>query len=697
MKRFALPSMSSLRAHRAAFRSAHIAQPLLLPAISALALLGCGGGGDSGSAQTPVFPGVALTKPCLQSTGVGTVVVGSGLPGDPAIPEPQSGYKLGKKTVTSASFMVVTANPLATQAGCDVLADGGTAVDAAIAVQAVLGLVEPQSSGLGGGAFMLHYNAATKVVQSYDGRETAPAAATEDYLRYISATNKTNPLPDLGVPGATGLFLSTKASGRSIGTPGAVRMLELAYQDNGSKPWAGLFQPAIKLANDGFAISGRMAAAISGARTDLLRDKDAAAYFLNPDYSVRALGTTIRNPDYATTLGAIATGGANAFYTGPIAQAIVDKIKVTSGGVTSTVAITPGLTELSDLANYKAIRRTPVCGNYRNTVVCGMGPPSSGGIAVAQTLGILDNFDMAARDMVPTLINAEGGKPSVMGVHLVSEAQRLAYADRNKYVADTDFVALPGAGVASMLDRTYLKNRAGLISTTKSMGVATAGVFANPVAQGSSATEGKGTTHMSIVDRFGNVVVMTTTIESGMGSFHFTRGFLLNNQLTDFSFDPSDANGPIANRVAPVKRPRSSMAPTIVFNRAADGTRGDFLMATGSPGGAAIIQFVVKTVVSAVDWKLDAQQATSMVNFGAANSATTGVGGEHPSIDVSNNGLTDPLLVGLRSLGHTVSFAAQSSGVGSIIQVLPANAMAPVLAGGADPRREGIALGDATP
>ena len=202
---------------------------------------------------------------------------------------------------------------------------------------------------------------------------------------------------------------------------------------------------------------------------------------------------------------------------------------------------------------------------------------------------------------------------------------------------------------------------------------------------------------MSIVDRFGNVVVMTTTIESGMGSFHFTRGFLLNNQLTDFSFDPSDANGPIANRVAPAKRPRSSMAPTIVFNRAADGTRGDFLMATGSPGGAAIIQFVVKTVVSAVDWKLDAQQATSMVNFGAANSATTGVGGEHPSIDVSNNGLADPLLVGLRSLGHTVSFAAQSSGVGTIIQVLPTNAMAPVLAGGADPRREGIALGDAMP
>ena len=684
-----------------------------IPAIAVLALLGCGGGnnnslGDlttfglisnSAGTQTVTVPVVIAPKPCLQSTGSGTatVVVGSGLPGDPAIPEPQSGYKLGKKAVTAGTFMVVTANPLATQAGCDVLAAGGSAVDAAVAVQAVLGLVEPQSSGLGGGAFMLHYNAATKVVQSYDGRETAPAAATEDYLRYISSSDKTNPLPDLGVAGATGQFLNTKASGRSIGTPGAVRMLELAYQDNGSKPWAGLFQPAIKLATDGFAISGRMASAISGARLDLLRDKEAAAYFLNADYSAKALGTTIKNPDYAATLNAIATSGASALYTGPIAQAIVDKIKVTTGGVTSTVTITPGLTEMSDLANYKAIRRTPVCGNYRSTVVCGMGPPSSGGIAVAQTLGILDNFDMGGKDMLPTLINAEGGKPSVMGVHLVSEAQRLAYADRNKYVADTDFVALPGAGVSSMLDKTYLKARAGLISTTKSMGVTTAGVFATAQAQGSSATEGNGTTHLSIVDKQGNVVVMTTTIESGMGSFHFTRGFLLNNQLTDFSFDPSDASGPIANRVAPLKRPRSSMAPTIVFNRNADGTRGDFLMATGSPGGSAIIQFVVKTVVSAIDWKLDAQQATSMVNFGAANSATTGVGGEHPSIDVSNSGLNDPLLVGLRGLGHTVSFAAQSSGVSTIIKTLPADAKNPVLVGGADPRREGIALGDALP
>jgi gamma-glutamyltranspeptidase/glutathione hydrolase len=404
----------------------------------------------------------------------------------------------------------------------------------------------------------------------------------------------------------------------------------------------------------------------------------------------------IKNPDYAQTLSSIAKGGANAFYTGPIAQSIVNKIKVTSSGGANPVAITPGLTELSDLANYKAIKREPVCTTYRNYWVCGMGPPSSGGIAVAQSLGILENFDLSASQYLPTLVNAEGGKPSVAAVHLISESQRLAYADRNKYVADTDFVPLPGNGVSSMVAKDYLKTRAALISSTKSMGTAQAGVF--PAAQallGSSAAEGNGTTHMSIVDKYGNALVMTTTIESGMGSYHFTRGFLLNNQLTDFSFEPSDASGLIANRIGPLKRPRSSMAPTLVFAKAADGSRGDFVMATGSPGGASIIQFVVKTVVSALDWKLDAQQATSMVNFGAANSATTGVGGEHPSIDVTNSGLNDPLLVGLRSLGHTVSFSAQSSGVSTIIRAPAAwNAGLPTLWGGADPRREGIALGD---
>ncbi len=629
-------------------------------------------------------------KACLQNSNNTGVSVGSGLPGDPAIPEKSSGYKLGNKVVTSATYMAVTANPHATQAGCEVLSAGGTAADAAVAIQTVLGLVEPQSSGLGGGAFTLYYKASTKQVLSYDGRETAPAAATENYLRHISDTNQTNPLPTL-----SSSFSSTKASGRSIGTPGVVKMLELIHQDHGQKPWDMLFEPAIQLATNGFGISGRMADAIAGAKNDLLRDPDATAYFLNADSSPKALGTLIKNPDYAQTLSSIAKGGANAFYTGPIAQSIVNKIKVTSSGGANPVAITPGLTELSDLANYKAIKREPVCTTYRNYWVCGMGPPSSGGIAVAQSLGILENFDLSASQYLPTVVNSEGGKPSVAAVHLISESQRLAYADRNKYVADTDFVPLPGNGVSSMVAKDYLKTRAALISTTKSMGTAQAGVFSTATALGSSAAEGNGTTHMSIVDKHGNALVMTTTIESGMGSYHFTRGFLLNNQLTDFSFEPSDASGLIANRIGPLKRPRSSMAPTLVLTKATDGSRGDFVMATGSPGGASIIQFVVKTVVSALDWKLDAQQATSMVNFGAANSSTTGVGGEHPSIDLTNSGLNDPLLVGLRSLGHTVSYSAQSSGVSTIIRA-PAswNAGLPTLWGGADPRREGIALGD---
>jgi gamma-glutamyltranspeptidase/glutathione hydrolase len=655
----------------------HRLQSVILLSATALILSACGGSN-------------AELKACLQNTSTGGVSVGSGLPGDPAIPEKSSGYKLGNKVVSSATYMAVTANPRATQAGCEVLNAGGTAADAAVAIQTVLGLVEPQSSGLGGGAFTLYYKASTKQVLSYDGRETAPAAATENYLRHISDTNQTNPLPAL-----SSSFASTKASGRSIGTPGAVKMLELIHQDHGQKPWDTLFDPAIQLASNGFGISGRMADAIAGAKNDLLRDPDAAAYFLNADASPKALGTIIKNPDYAQTLSAIAKGGANAFYTGPIAQSIVNKIKVTSSGGANPVAITPGLTELSDLANYKAIKREPVCTTYRNYWVCGMGPPSSGGIAVAQSLGILENFDLSASQYLPTLVNSEGGKPSVAAVHVISESQRLAYADRNKYVADTDFVPLPGNGVSSMVAKDYLKTRAALISTTKSMGTAQAGVFPAAQALGSSAAEGKGTTHMSIVDKYGNALVMTTTIESGMGSYHFTRGFLLNNQLTDFSFDPSDASGLIANRIGPLKRPRSSMAPTLVFAKAADGSRGDFVMATGSPGGATIIQFVVKTVVSALDWKLDAQQATSMVNFGAANSATTGVGGEHPSIDVTNSGLNDPLLVGLRSLGHTVSYSAQSSGVSTIIRAPAAwNAGLPALWGGADPRREGIALGD---
>lgn len=639
-----------------------------LAAVAGAALLaGCGGSDD------------VEDMGCAVTTTSGSVVVGSGLPGDPAAPEPSSGYKLGKKVVSASKYMVVTANPLASKAGCDVLKAGGNAVDAAVAVQMVLGLVEPQSSGLGGGAFMLHYDAASKKVESYDGRETAPAAATENYLRWIDdTTTRTTPLP------------SARASGRSIGTPGAVRMLALAHADHGVMAWKGLFDPAIKLANDGFPISGRMADAIAGARTNFLRDAEATAAYLNADGTAKALGSTFKLPAYATTLSAIANGGADALYTGSIAQAIVAKIgvAVAADGVT---AITPGKTTLADLAGYQAKKREPVCTTYRTYWVCGMGPPSSGGITVASTLGVLENFYLG--NLGPTALDIEGGKPTVMGVHLVSEANRLAYADRDKYIADTDFVSLPGGSWDAMLDKNYLRSRAGLVSFSRSMGTAQPGdLGAVPLGLGQGGIEA-GTTHMTIVDAKGNMLVMTTTVESGFGSYHMTNGFILNNQLTDFSSAPTDGAGlPVANRIQAGKRPRSSMAPTLVFTKAADGSRGDLLMGTGSPGGSTIIQYVTKTLVGVLDWGLDAQQATSMVDFGAANSATTNVGGEHPNVNTANGGNDDLLIVGLRALGHTVTGAAQSSGISTVVRITGSDGR-PAWAGGADPRREGLVLG----
>lgn len=646
---------------------------LSAPATAAVLALGaCGGSSDLEAPQ-------ALSTACqvLQSDG-SSVTVGSGNPGDPAAPELASGYRTGKTTVHAHSFMVTSATPLASKAGCEILAKGGSAVDAAVAVQAVLGLVEPQSSGLGGGSFMLHYNAATRTVQTYDGRETAPATASENYLRYVDDTSdRTTPKP------------SARASGRSIGTPGAVRMLELAHSEHGKLAWKDLFGNAVTLASDGFLIPRRMGDAIAGAGSNLKRDAEAAAYFFNADGTPKAAGDKLTNPAYAETLKAIAAGGANAFYTGAIAQAIVDKIGQTTGADGSV--ITPGKTTLADLAGYQAKKRDAACIDYRSWRVCGMPPPSSGGLAVAQSLGILENFNLGLYPI--TGLNVEGGKPAVMGVHLVSEAERLAYADRDVYVADTDFVPLPGGSTAAMLDKTYLRSRADLISLSRSMGTATAGTFATSTPLGVDRTPEAGTTHFSIVDMQGNVVSMTTTVEAGMGSYHFAKGFILNNQLTDFSAAPTDSAGkPIANRVAGGKRPRSSMAPTLVFKRNADGSTGDFLMATGSPGGATIIQYVVKTLVGTLDWGLDAQQSTNLIDFGASNSATTTLGGEHPNLDITNSGANDALITGLRAMGHTISTASQSSGIGSIVRVSFNNR--PAWAGSTDPRREGLVLGD---
>ena len=646
-------------------------RPTLAPALAALLALGaCGGGSDA-----PVVPDTS----CQAITSDGSsVVVGSDLPGDPALPEAASGYRTGLKAVYARKFMVTTSNAFASAAGCKVLQKGGTAADAAVAVQAVLGLTVPEATGLGSGGFILYYDAKAKTVQAYDGRESAPAAATENYLRWIDdATDQTTPKP------------SARASGRSIGTIGVPRLIETLQKDHGKLVWRDLFGDAIALSTNGFKIGGRLAAAIASNATSLKRDAEATAYFFNADGTPKAVGTVLANPAYAAALTALAENGADAIYTGTIGQDIIAKIQTTSAADGSPM--TPGKTTLADLAAYQAKVRVPVCTTYRNAYwVCGMPPPTSGGITVASALGILENFDLA--QYKPTAIDLEGGKPTVIGVHLISEAERLAYADRDKYVADTDFVQLPGNTWDTLLNKPYLQSRAGLISLTASMHTAVAGNL-GPIPLGIDNTVEHGTNQFTIVDGDGSVLTATTTVESSMGSFHMTHGFLLNNQLTDFSAQPTDANGNlIANRVAPGKRPRSSMAPTLVFKVAADGTQGDFVMATGSPGGGTIPQYVLKTLVGALDWGLDAQQSSNLVDFGASNSPNTTVGGEHPNVDTSNGGNNDPLITGLRALGHTVSTGSQSSGVNTIMRAQVGGA--PVWAGGTDPRREGLVLGD---
>ncbi|MEV0464612.1 gamma-glutamyltransferase family protein [Nocardia tengchongensis] len=589
-------------------------------------------------------------------------------------PEVATGYRTGMTPVRTGGFAVSTANPVATEAACRVLRDGGTAADALIVAQTVLNLVEPQATGIGGGAFLMYYDAAAKTVDAYDGRETAPRAATEDYLRYISATDHTVPQPN------------ARASGRSIGVPGVLRMLEVAHDEHGKQPWRDLFTPAVNLADQGFKISPRMATQIAASKADLARDDGAHAYFLESDGSPKTAGTTLVNPAFAKTLSAIAADGANAFYTGAIAADIVDTTATASGGRT------PGQLALADLQSYQAKKRTAVCSPYRSHEICGMPNPSSGGITVEAALGILANFDLAA--MKPSDISGDGatardgGKPTAAAVHLIAEAERLAYADRDKYIADSDFVPLPGNSPQTLLDPNYLKQRAALIDPGKSLGTAKPGDF-GPVPLGTAAQQPEhGTSHISIVDKYGNAASMTTTVESAFGSFHFVDGFILNNQLTDFSAEPADKDGvPVANRLDPGKRPRSSMAPTLVFDRNSDGTRGALSHVTGSPGGAVIIQFVVKTLVAMLDWGLNPQQAVSMIDFGAANTPVTNVGGEHPAVNATDNGDHDPLVQQLRQSGDQVSVAAQSSGLSALVRDGDG------WIGGADPRREGAVLG----
>mgnify|MGYP001058852622 CR=1 FL=1 len=561
-------------------------------------------------------------------------------------PEIATGYaeKAGK---SAQKFMVAAANPLATQAGYQILRQGGAAIDAAIATQLVLTLVEPQSSGIGGGSFLLYSDG--KRVQSYDGRETAPAAADEHLFQDKDGKPVSR---ETGVVG-----------GRSVGAPGVLRMLELAHRQHGRLPWKTLFAPAIKLADDGFAVSPRLNALLKWDKY-LARDPVARAYFFDDAGQPRPVGYILKNPELARTLREIADGGADAFYKGRIARDIVAKV---SGHPTN-----PGKLTTADIAGYQAKERAPICSDYKAWTVCGAPPPSSGGIAIAQMLGILEVKDISPYKPVNGQLTADG-------IHLFSEAGRLAYADRNRYVADTDFVPLPGKGVSALLDKRYLAKRAALIGD-QSMGRASYGTpDTMAVAWGAdTAIDKPSTSHLVAVDAFGGGLSMTTSVEDAFGSRQMVDGFMLNNQLTDFSFDSQDENGPIANRVQAGKRPRSAMSPTLVFDK---GTH-KLVLATGSPGGSTIINYVAKVLVGTLDWKLDVQQAISLPNLGSRNGPT----------ELEKNRVSAEVIAQLKARGHDVRETEQNSGLQGIERrVVGGKAQ---WFGGADPRREGIVLGD---
>jgi len=544
-----------------------------------------------------------------------------------------------KALATAKRHMVVAANPLAAEAGLAILRQGGSAVDAAIATQMVLNVVEPQSSGLGGGAFILTWDAASKTLLNIDGRETAPTATTPEL--FLDAAGK--PLPRK----------EAIECGRSVGVPGVLAALKLAHDKYGKLPWAELFAPAIKLAHDGFSVSNRLA--------ELLDDFEAAsfppearAYFFDASGRPWPTGYKLTNPALATTFEVIANNGPSAFYEGDIARDIAVAVQSDPRG--------PGKLTAEDLAQYRAKLREPVCVLYRSYEVCGVAPPSSGAVTVGQVLALIEPFDLGKEPL------------AIQPVHHIVEAERLAFADRDRYLADPDFVTAP---VSGLLDRTYIDQRRTLIDPTRTLREATAGTPPNTRqgAYGRDATsENVGTSHISIVDDDGNALSMTTSIEQAFGSHLMVRGFLLNNELTDFSFVPvDDDGGAIANRVEPGKRPRSSMDPTIIF---AQGRKLRYLL--GSPGGPGIILFNLKAIIAMLDWHLDPQAAAALVNFGSTGADFL----LEPGYE------WDALADGMGKLGHKVQRFPFTSGL-AIIAVTPDG-----LAGGADPRREGVALGD---
>ncbi|MGD8173975.1 gamma-glutamyltransferase [Vibrio sp. TRT 21S02] len=557
---------------------------------------------------------------------------------DSVAPEQSSGTQ-EKPLVTAKNWMVTAANPIATQAGADILKQGGNAIDAMVTVQLMLGLVEPQSSGIGGGAFLVYWDAKKQALTTYDGRETAPLKATPTLFQ----DEKGQPLA----------FYDAVVGGRSVGTPGTVKLMWDTHQKYGKLPWKQLIEPVIQLAQHGFEISPRLATLIANDAERLSRFPTTKAYFFNLDGSPKTAGTVLKNPHYADTLTAIAKQGAAAFYQGPIAADIIDTVKHAAGN--------PGVLELRDLSTYQVKQRDAVCSPYQSYEICGMGPPSSGALTVGQILTMTEQFDLK-----------KWGADSATSWQVIADASRLAFADRGMYMADEDFVPMPTQG---LLDQAYLKERAKLITTGKALETVSAGTPPWSYAQIQSQDESielPSTSHFNVVDKEGNVVSITTTIENAFGSRLMVRGFLLNNELTDFSFRTHKEGHPIANRLEPGKRPRSSMAPTIIMQNEKP------YMAIGSPGGSRIIGYVAQAIIAHTQWDMNIQQAINQPHllnrFG--------------ELDIEQGTSAEKFAPKLESMGFKVNVRDLNSGL-HVIRMTESG-----LEGAADPRREGSAIGE---
>ena len=609
---------------------------------------------------------------CLLTVCLGLVWCSVAASAELDVVQPEMATGLQRNTeVVNQRWAVAAAHPLATQAGFEMLQAGGSAVDAAVAVQMVLGLVEPQSSGLGGGAFLLHSQGTR--VQVFDGRERAPAAATEDLL-----------LNDQGLPLP---FYQAVVGGRAVGTPGVLDMLALAHQQHGRLPWARVFEPAIRLATQGFAISQRLHAQLK-ADAYLRLDPTALAYFYQANGQPHPIGHMLRNPELAALLQRIASEGVSAFYQGEVAQAMVRKVQQHPSN--------PGRLSLNDLAQYQALEREPVCFAHevpdaaaaasarrlrapaaarppaQRLRICGVPPPSSGALAIGQILGVLQHLS------TPPALQA--AVPSAAWLHGYSEASRLAFADRAQYVADPAFVRAPGGDWQHLLAPTYLRERAGMVGPMRMPQAAPGTPVRGEHSQfaPSRAQPEFGTSHLSIVDALGNAVAMTTTIESAFGARQMVQGFLLNNELTDFSFVPRDAQGrPVANRVEPLKRPRSSMSPLLVF----DQDTGQLLMSLGSAGGEMIIHYTAKALIGLWYWGLTPQQALDLPNFGQLGGATL----------LEDQRFGAATLTDLRARGGAVQERDLTSGTQALVRLRRHGQ--DVWVGASDPRREGRVLG----